>query len=147
MKYCWTDKHEEELHGLFDSIDECKEDIISLDNSKEFWNKPSPDYEVRICEAKMVVPEEWINGLLDVEDILEKMDEFLNDNVCFEDSVFGIPYSRREMAQKALDVALVTWAREYVETSGEWLQGEVIVKTAFQELKDELDMMGKRKRT
>jgi hypothetical protein len=129
--YCWhIDQDEYSMEGPFDTLQACKEHILGC-------FLPEHDAKIVIAKAKTVEPEEWANGLYFVEDVLERMDEVLCDEIAFEDRVFSVPKACQDDAQKALNAALVAWAKEYIETGGEWSCGEVVLRTTVADLRRE----------
>lgn len=118
-EYCWT------LPGIgprgpFSSIKDAERD------SREIIEGRSEEpHTVEIRECDPICPEDWADCYT-AEDVLEKMDQYLCDNVMFDDRVFDITSRDHKQAENDLTDFMRRWAAKYVVTSSEWQAGELV---------------------
>ena len=132
MSYYWhVDQNEYQVEGPFDTIEECKEHLLSC-----FC--PEDDTCVVLSTTKNIQPEEWADGIIDKEEILERMDERLYNDIAFEDQIFDIPQNFQKQAQIELDDIIKKWVIKHIITNGGWSTGDTVLQTSVATLYKEI---------
>jgi len=125
-EYCWT------LPGIgprgpFDTIGDAIQDAHESLSGRE-----DGPHTVEICECDPIHAEDWA-CFLDVDDVVEGMNEYLNDNVRFDDSVFDVASAGMQEAQNDLCARLTEWAIKHVLVSGAWKAGTTVEEIAIED--------------
>ena len=126
-EYCWT------LPGIgprgpFDTV---KDAIQDAHESLAGRTEDGP-HTVEICECDPIHAEDWA-CFLDVDSAVENMNEYLYDNVSFDDPVFDVAMAGMQEAQNDLCALLTEWAIKHVLVSGAWKAGTAVEEIVIED--------------
>lgn len=134
--YCWYETAKpEKVYGPFDTVPEALADVPDNFDVSE-------DAEVTVAEVKDILPEDYAD-VIDVDDLLDRMDMAVGEEVETDDPIFDVPPEQEKEAAEALTTVLVAWAKKYVDVAGGlWTSGTEVKTTTVQTIRIALGLVG-----
>jgi hypothetical protein len=73
---------------------------------------------VVVGQIRHVRAEDWVQ--MDIDDLLERADNHLADNIAVDDYVFVVPEDKLEAAQEELSAFMKAWAKRWITCEMNW---------------------------